>query len=253
MLEKWNELDQKKKIIAVVAAIAAMLIIVLGGVFIFARPKEEAQEPQEEPKEPCPIDFASYKAINEEVYAYVEVPGTSISYPILHRAGDNEYYVNHQIDGTEGRPGVIYTEDIDSHEFTDNNTIVYGHNMRDGRMFHDLHMFEDQEFFDQEHVFYIYMPDKRLTYTVFAAACIDDQHLWSKYSFSTSNGNMNFIADLQKPDDEYDRYKEGTEIGGDDKLCTLFTCMPLDMPDNRYVVVGLLTDTVEYETETETE
>ena len=96
--------------------------------------------------EGCPVDFAGMWETNEDVYAWITVPGTVIDYPILQHATDNTYYLNYNIDGSYGYPGCIYTENMNSKEFTDNNTVIYGHNMKNGTMFAGLHKFEDAAF-----------------------------------------------------------------------------------------------------------
>ncbi len=251
-MKKFKKLDKKKKIICL--AVALLVVIVVGLVAYKALSPEidvtdttVVRHVKTRKTKKCPVDFQIYWDVNPEVVAYVEVPDTDVSYPILRRADDAAYYADHQIDGTQGLPGSIYIEPINSGEFTDTNTIVYGHNMKNGTMFHSLHDFEDADFFAQDHEFYIYTPEHRYTYKVFAAGCIDDEHLMVKYSFSTEQGNIDFTNDLQQLDNAYSHYKTETEIAEDTRLCTLFTCMPSDMEDNRFVVVGYLTDTLTYE------
>ena len=48
------------------------------------------------------------------------------------------YYLNHTIEGQEGYPGSIYTENWNTKEFTDFNTVIYGHDMKDGSMFQNF-------------------------------------------------------------------------------------------------------------------
>ena len=70
--------------------------------------------------------------------------------------------------------GCIYTESGNSKNFTDPNTVVYGHNMRNGSMFQNLHYYEDPEFFEQNPFVYIYTEDKIRIYEVFASYIYDD-------------------------------------------------------------------------------
>lgn len=248
MLEILKKLDKKTKIMGIVAIL--LVVLLLGG-FIWNKVSERRQridagldEPfdREDIDETCPIDFEKYEKINEDVYAYIEMPDADISYPILQRVGDDSYYAFRTIDGKEGLPGVIYTEECNTQNFSDNNTIVYGHNMNDGSMFHNLHKFEDKKFFNKDHEFYVYTPEKKMTYKVFAAACISDDHLMHKYSFTTSQGNAQFAEDLEKIDNKYSHYKKNTKVTEQSRFCTLLTCMPAGMDDKRYVVVGYLTD-----------
>ena len=99
-------------------------------------------EPEPEPEAPAveiPIDFASLQARNPDVYAWITVPGTQVDYPILQSASDNGYYLDHTIDGEEKPEGSIFTENYNSKDFEDPNTVIYGHNMKNGSMFRTLH------------------------------------------------------------------------------------------------------------------
>ena len=89
-----------------------------------------------------PVKFGELQSVNPDVYAWITVPGTEIDYPILQHPSDNSYYLMHNIDGSYGYPGCIYTENLNSKDFTDNNTVIYGHNMKNGSMFAQLHKFE---------------------------------------------------------------------------------------------------------------
>ena len=106
----------------------------------------------------CPIDFDALWETNKDVYAWITIPGTVIDYPILQHETDDSYYLNYTIDGVEGYPGCIYTERVNSKEFTDNNTVIYGHNMRNGTMFTDLHKFRDADFFPKMILFTYILP-----------------------------------------------------------------------------------------------
>ena len=77
-----------------------------------------------------PIDFDSLTAQYPDIYAWIRIPGTKVDYPIVQREGDNGYYLNHTIDGKKKTEGSIYTEDYNSKDFGDANTVIYGHNMK---------------------------------------------------------------------------------------------------------------------------
>lgn len=89
----------------------------------------ETETATEEQSEVIPVKFEELQAVNPDVYAWITVPGTDIDYPILQHASDNSYYLMHNIDGSYGYPGCIYTENMNSKDFTDNNTVIYGHNI----------------------------------------------------------------------------------------------------------------------------
>ena len=108
----------------------------------------EAKDP-EAPKEKNPIDFKQLQETNKDIYAWITVPDTNINYPIVQSSWDNTYYLDNTIDGQAGLPGSIYTENYNAKDFTDFNTIIYGHDMNDGSMFQNLHKYEDETFFKE--------------------------------------------------------------------------------------------------------
>ena len=93
-----------------------------------------------------PIDFDSLTAQYPDIYAWIRIPGTRVDYPIVQRGRDNGYYLNHTIDGKKKTEGSIYTEDYNSKDFGDANTVIYGHNMKNGSMFKTLHKYKDKQF-----------------------------------------------------------------------------------------------------------
>ena len=78
----------------------------------------ETETATEEQKEVIPVKFEELQAVNPDIYAWITVPGTVIDYPILQHASDNTYYLMHNIDGSYGYPGCIYTENMNSKDFT---------------------------------------------------------------------------------------------------------------------------------------
>ena len=189
--------------------------------------------------EGCPVDFDGMWKVNPDVYAWITIPGTVIDYPILQHATDNSYYLNYNIDGSYGRPGCIYTENTNSKEFTDNNTIIYGHNMRNGSMFADLHKFEDATFFEEHKEVIIYTPEKELKYTVFAAYVYDDRHLMYSFNFADEQVFANYLNDIQNMRSMNAFIREDITVTADDNIITLSTCMA-KQPSNRYLVQAVL-------------
>lgn len=70
------------------------------------------------------LDWDSLHEENQDIYAWIYVPNTTVDYPILQHPTDNSYYLNYNIDGTKGYPGCIYTEDYNSKDFSDINTVI---------------------------------------------------------------------------------------------------------------------------------
>ena len=205
--------------------------------------EEVVEEVQEEADdgvyEGCPVDFAGMWEVNEDVYAWITIPGTVIDYPILQHATDNTYYLNYNIDGSYGYPGCIYTENLNSKDFTDNNTVIYGHNMKNGSMFSGLHKFEDASFFEENTKVYIYTPEKEYEYTIFAAYIYDDRHLLYSFDFANEQVYATYLEDIQNMRSMNALLREDITVTAKDKIITLVTCIG-NQPDKRLLVQAVL-------------
>ena len=201
--------------------------------------EEVAEETESSSYEGCPVDFDGMWKVNQDVYAWITVPGTVIDYPILQHATDNTYYLNYNIDGSYGYPGCIYTENMNSKEFTDNNTVIYGHNMKNGTMFAGLHKFEDANFFNEHTQVLIYTPEREYTYTIFAAYIYDDRHLLYSFNFADEQVYANYLSDIQNMRSMNANIREDITVTAEDKIITLVTCMA-NQPSKRLLVQAVL-------------
>ncbi|MDL2237031.1 class B sortase [Christensenellaceae bacterium OttesenSCG-928-K19] len=182
------------------------------------------------------IDFDALKAMNEEVIGWIVVPGTVIDYPVTHTT-DNSYYLGHSADRTENRAGAIFVDTLNQPDFSDQNTIVYGHNMQSGAMFAGLHDFEDPGFFNEHEEIHLYTPDGlKHTYRIFSAFqtnAIGDTYT---ITFADETAFNAYVADAKgksvAPRD--------VEVAYGDKMITLSTCVR-GLSSKRYVLHGVLT------------
>ena len=186
------------------------------------------------------IDWKELKEENEDIYAWIYIPNTNIDYPILQHDTDNDYYLNHNVDGSSGYPGCIYSQvQYNGMDFTDKNTVLYGHNMKNGTMFADLHKFEDINFFDENRYVYIYMPDKALTYEIFGAYIFTDALIPEKYDFNSEQGFKDYLEMVFSVSGATFHNDTVNKMTFDDKLLTLSTCIP-NQERFRWIVQGVL-------------
>ena len=180
------------------------------------------------------IDFAAAQATNPDVYAWIWIPGTNIDYPILQsETEDDAYYLNHTIEKKEGLPGTIYTEKYNGKEFSSPVTVVYGHNMKNGSMFADLHKFEDKAFFDANPYVYIYTPERTLKYHIFAATPFDDRYLLGSYNFSSQVDFEKYLDELRSSINA--NVNMDVNVLQQTGILTLSTCIA-DSPNERFLV-----------------
>ncbi len=183
------------------------------------------------------LDWDALRKENQDIYAWIYIPGTAIDYPVLQHPTDDTHYLNYNLNGSKGYPGCIYTEKINSKNFTDFNTILYGHNMKNGTMFASLHYFETQSFFDSYPYVFVYTEDQVLVYEVFAAYKRDDRHILYAYDFETEAGRQGYLDEIRS-ESENARYRE-MEITANSHILTLSTCIR-GAAANRYLVQAKL-------------
>jgi len=181
----------KKKILLPILAFAILLTAIA---VIFSNIKNKNKEPettleitttQEETTTEPPtkayetdenftrkIDFDSLKATNPDVIAWVYIPGTVIDYPILWKEYDIEYYLHHDINHKESYYSV-YMDGYSNSDFSTLNNIIYGHHMKDGKMFTDITKFKKEDFFKEHRMIYIYTPNKTYRLKTVAALYTD--------------------------------------------------------------------------------
>ena len=207
----------------------------------------EETESTEDEKIYCePVyDFEELEAENEDIYAWIVVPGTMVDYPVLQSKTDN-YYLDYNIDHTKGYPGCIYTNSCNQKDFSDYITVLYGHNMKKGTMFGSLHRFEDENFFAEHDKIYVYTKDRRLTYTIRESVKFSDVYIPAEYPVNELAGRDAFLGDLEKyMDNRASHSREGVSVGDSDRIITLSTCVNGER-NRRYVVIGVLTEEAYY-------
>lgn len=121
----------------------------------------------EKQEETVTVDFASLQAINPDIVAWLRIPGV-LEYPVV-RGKDNSYYLNHTVQKTYNIAGSIFLDYRNERDFSDSKNIIYGHNMKDGSMFHVLRNYQDIDFFQEHTDMEVYLPDGRsLNYQITA-------------------------------------------------------------------------------------
>ncbi len=191
-------------------------------------------------------DFSVLQQENPDIYAWITVPGTSVDYPILMSGEDKDtnYYLDHNVDGSKGYPGSLYVQKEQKKDFGDFNTVVYGHNMKNGSMLATLHKYHDEAFFKEHQTITVETRDKLYTYTVYAAERFDDRLMIAYYNDNTA-GHEQFIQDISKPQDMISHVNEDLTPDMTSKFITLSTCIGNEQT-NRYLVIGVLTKVQEF-------
>ena len=105
--------------------------------------------------------------VNPDIVGWLTIPNTQIDYPFV-IASDNAYYLNRNIHGKQAAAGSLFIDYRCAPDFTDFNTVIYGHNMRNLSMFGELRLFANMSFFLENTSGVIFLEDKTLTLEIFA-------------------------------------------------------------------------------------
>lgn len=188
-----------------------------------AAPEEASAEP-EIPTMAAVFDFDALQAINSEIYAYLEIPGTTISYPVVQSAEDNLYYNTHAADRSYYSGGSIYSQNYNAKDFSDPNTVLYGHNLRSGDMFGLLGNYTDVDFFREHPTIYIHMPERICEYRVFAAYPYSNEHLLLNHDFGNAEEFDGFFDAILENYALIGNFDEEFWPAAGDSVLTLSTC-----------------------------
>ncbi len=189
-----------------------------------------------------PVDFATLQSQNSEIYAWIKIDDTEVDYPIVQSGSDDDFYLRHSaFDKKYLSSGAIYTQGVNRTDFSDPITVIYGHNGYKETMFTTLHNFEDSDFFDSHEYFYIYMPQRKLTYQIISAFKYDDRHIMNSFNFYDENDLSNFQAEITNPSSALKNVRTNldTTIDKDSKIVVLSTCIT-NQKSNRFLVCGVL-------------
>ncbi len=123
--------------------------------------KDQAASSEGEGKAVRKIDFDGLRAINEDIVAWIQIPGIGVDYPVV-QGEDNEHYLHYTFDGKENIAGSIFLDFRNRADFTDRKVILYGHNMQDGSMFSHFEKYQDKDFREEQGRVILYLPDKTM-------------------------------------------------------------------------------------------
>lgn len=108
-------------------------------------------------------------AINADSIGYLQIPALDILLPVVH-GDDNSYYLTHALTGEESKNGTLFIDARNTEGIESQNTIIYGHNMKNGSMFAPLKKFMDSDFFNKgnNRFFYVYVDEYIYKYEIYA-------------------------------------------------------------------------------------
>ena len=200
-------------------------------------PEEDEKEQYQYPN--LQIDYDGLMATNSEFVGVIYIPVLNLTYPIAQSTG-NDKYLHTTFEGTRNASGCIFLDCAASKDFSDPNSFIFGHNMKNGTMFGSLKQFlQKEELCDEDPYIYIYQRDQVLVYRIFAYYTIpvrDDVY----DDFSGDDGYDAYVADAGKHSVYHSSKEEKIDWSSRPDLLTLSTCYATGHVNNFIVQAALV-------------
>lgn len=202
----------------------------------------ESGETQEESKiqVDLDIDVDTLSGMNEDFVGWIYYEPLELSYPIV-RGTDNDYYTNYTFENEKNSSGAIFMDFLNKPDFSHFNTIIYGHNMRNGTMFGSLKkLLNDQTIVEEDPYLYVFTKDQVMMYEIFAMYVTkDSSHTYDlTQTVQEQQQYLDYIKDTAVYYKDMSVFEDSSV--DDRKLITLSTCHGKHGSGNRTVVHAVL-------------
>lgn len=167
--------------------------------------------------------YASVLAENSDFVGWIKIEGTAIDYPVMQTPARPNYYLRRGFDKKYSYYGVPYAAEkcvIGSSA----NTVIYGHNMKNGSMFSDLEKYVTQDYYNEHKMVYFNTVEEYATYEIFAVlkttAGAADEFEYYKFTDGTAEEFNAYVEQCKA----LSLYGTGITANYGDQLITLSTC-----------------------------
>ena len=211
-----------------------------------AAPSESAAPVEETPStgngydpdvSPINVDFDGLLQQSRDFAAWIFNPNTVINYPVAY-TDNNDYYLDHNItDGSGNASGTLFMDCRGKSDFSDMNTIIYGHNMKNGSMFASLHSYGEEGYYEAHPFMFISTPEKDYRLDLIAGFVTEPTSFASIRNFDSDVQFLGYIENIKSLSD----FDSDVEVAAEDHVVSLSTCT-YEVDDGRYVVVGKLVE-----------
>ena len=186
-----------------------------------------------------PIDHHEEKGFYQlqqnhpDVKGWISIDGTHIDYPIL-QSEDNVKYLDHNAFGDYVVTGSIFLDYRFKADFTNFNTIIYGHHVPTGDMFGDIKKFTDKDFFENHRYGTIFYNGEEKELEIFGILEVNayDMTIYRPLSDNVEENQAYYQYLLTKATNKRD-----VSVTSEDKICLLSTCF-VDVTNGRHILLA---------------
>lgn len=179
---------------------------------------------------PIEVDFSKLHAARGMVAGWLYCEGTVLNYPVA-GGKTNEYYLSHLLDGTRNSMGTLYIDDDNATDFSDRNTIIHGHHMKNGSMFGWLESYREQAFYEAHPQMYLLTPDGDYRLEVLAGYTSEAAGSAYQQWFEDDAAFLSFVREAMERSD----FQANVSVEPTDRIVTLSTCAYV-FDNARYVI-----------------
>lgn len=176
---------------------------------------------------------------NRKLIGWVKIDDTYIDYPVM-QTTDNEYYLDHNMNQEYDKNGTIFMDKDCDVLKPSTNFILYGHHMRNGRMFGQLDQYKDESFYEKHpYISFDTIYEKgtyQIMYVFRSRVYKETEIVFKYYQFIEANGEQEFNSAMDEMA-ALSLYDTGVTAQYGDQLLTLSTC-DYQETDGRFVVVA---------------
>lgn len=187
---------------------------------------------KEIPVDTCPVSV-NFSRLSVDAVGWLYSPNSPINY-VVAQSKDNEKYLHHRLDGSENAAGTLFMDYRNSKDFSDLNTFIYGHSMKNGTMFGMLAHYKNKGYYEEHPFMWIVTPEgaKKLKIIAGFTTPADSE---SYNFFATEEDLRAYVAKaLEKSD-----FKSGFDSADTERIVTLSTCA-YNYENARYVLLGVI-------------
>lgn len=174
---------------------------------------------------------------NPDCIGWVRITNTKIDYPVMQTKSNPQYYLRRGFDKQYSYLGTPFIDSRCDANY-DNNLIIYGHNMRDGKIFADLLKYKDKVYCQEHNIIHFITPNGVQQYEVFAVCKVKNDDEWYGYTCQTDKESFSNLISHIKDKSLY-QTEESAEYG--DYFLTLSTC-EYSQTNGRLIVIAKRSD-----------
>ena len=180
------------------------------------------------------MDFTELLKTNSDIKGWIYGEATNVDYPVL-QTDDNDFYMDHLYNKEANSSGSIFADYRNKSDFSDRNTVLYGHHMGNGTMFGSIERYTSQDFYEATPTMMLYTPegDYRIELISGTHESGDDQFV--EFNFKNEEDFQKYVESFR----QRSTFKSDVQVQPGDKLISLCTCAYV-FDNARFMLMGRL-------------